>query len=169
MEQGWISGLVDVATQLFQEPTNFYFSLPLAESLPKAGGKMVTRAMDNTHFLIHVYMWLSKHAHTHTHTHPLACLCLPLTYICPFWTHHNQGKLSIAFTICPTLLWFSKAMLETIRCLPPPTGGKKKNFLFSAPEFSSTWIYRMKAVSKCGPETKSGQAEVTCATSGKCP
>ena len=127
--------------------------------------------MDNTDFLIHVYMWLSKHTHTHTHTHthPLACLCLPLTYICPFWTHHNQGKLSIAFTICPTLLRFSKAMPETIRCLPPPTGEKKKNFLFSAPEFFSTWIYRMKAVSKCGPETKSGQAEVTCATSGKCP
>ena len=52
--------------------------------------------------------------------------------------------------------------------MPAPANWKKKKN-FSAPEFSSTWTYRMKAVSKCGPESKSGQAEVTCATSGKCP
>ena len=28
VEQGWISGLVDSATQLFQEPTNFLFPCP---------------------------------------------------------------------------------------------------------------------------------------------
>ena len=116
----------------FKNPQTFLFPCPWQSLFLR----LVVRWLPEQWIIyISLFMFSCGFLRTPTHTYPLACISSPLiwlrlTYICPFWTYHNQGKLSIAFTTCATLLWFSKAMVETIRCLPPPTGKKKKKSSF---------------------------------------